>query len=434
QPSPLPPQAASDPEGAGVGSTDPRGAASGGVGVGAESVPARGFGVGGAGVGVDHVSVEGSSLRGAGVCRVVTWGAITEGAGAPSAGPGEPGTGRVAAGGAGSGGGAIGALKSGAAGVGAREASVGVTAAKAAAAGAAVAGGAAGAVAAAAAGAAAAAAAVGATTRAAAAAAAASTSCLWPSGPWSPLPFSSLLPLSFCLRSHLALIASLPTHDTDSYHTYRPVLSRILASLATDPRASLSSVSALTATVTEFAATRCLDYATRVVDAPPTSPLAVRVGSAFGFDALEDRQFELEFLAASSPHLCAMLLAPEGDRDAFDIPTPRTYAEAPSSTDLSLFDRCGSTPFFVLVYVNDLLFATADTVALADVKSELQKRYTCIDLGELRHYLGLQITSDRAAHTITLNQSHMVQQVLQQFGFQFSIAQPSPLAIDHRLT
>ncbi|CAI7771989.1 unnamed protein product [Closterium sp. NIES-54] len=43
---------------------------------------------------------------------------------------------------------------------------------------------------------------------------------------------------------------------------------------------------------------------------------------------------------------------------------------------------------------DDLVFATADTEALTLVKSELHKRHTCIDLGELRSYLGLQITRD----------------------------------------
>ncbi|CAI7855796.1 unnamed protein product [Closterium sp. NIES-53] len=45
---------------------------------------------------------------------------------------------------------------------------------------------------------------------------------------------------------------------------------------------------------------------------------------------LKDRQFELGFLAAAVPHLCAMLLAPEGDPDALDIPIPRNHAEAVS--------------------------------------------------------------------------------------------------------
>ncbi|CAI5482672.1 unnamed protein product [Closterium sp. Yama58-4] len=106
----------------------------------------------------------------------------------------------------------------------------------------------------------------------------------------------------------------------------------------------------------------------------------------------------------------------------------------PSSAYPSLFVRRGRTPFFVLVYVDDLVFATADTVALAEVKSELQKRHTCTDLGELRRYLGLQISRDRAARTITLTQSHMVQQVLQRFGLQHSSPTPTPLAVDHRLT
>ncbi|CAI7902834.1 unnamed protein product, partial [Closterium sp. NIES-53] len=33
-------------------------------------------------------------------------------------------------------------------------------------------------------------------------------------------------------------------------------------------------------------------------------------------------------LAAASPHLVFVLLTPEGDPDALDIPTPRSYAEA----------------------------------------------------------------------------------------------------------
>ncbi|CAI7833307.1 unnamed protein product [Closterium sp. NIES-53] len=91
---------------------------------------------------------------------------------------------------------------------------------------------------------------------------------------------------------------------------------------------------------------------------------------------------------------------------------------APSTVDLTLFLRTDTSlpPFYVLVYVNDLVFATANTEALALVKSELQKRHTCTDLGELSSYLGLQITQDRAQRTITLTQSHMVHQSVQPSG------------------
>ncbi|CAI7894855.1 unnamed protein product [Closterium sp. NIES-54] len=109
---------------------------------------------------------------------------------------------------------------------------------------------------------------------------------------------------------------------------------------------------------------------------------------------------------------------------------------APSTADPSMFLRTDTTlpPFYVLVYVDDLVFATADTEALAHVKSELQKRHTCTDLGELTSYLGLRITRDRAQRTITLTQSHMVQQVLQRFGFTYSSPQSTPLPTGHSLS
>ncbi|CAI7832538.1 unnamed protein product [Closterium sp. NIES-54] len=55
---------------------------------------------------------------------------------------------------------------------------------------------------------------------------------------------------------------------------------------------------------------------------------------------------------------------------------------APSSADPSLFLRTDTTllPFYVLVYIDDLVFATTDTEALALVKAGLQERHTCTDL------------------------------------------------------
>ncbi|CAI7883836.1 unnamed protein product, partial [Closterium sp. NIES-53] len=74
------------------------------------------------------------------------------------------------------------------------------------------------------------------------------------------------------------------------------------------------------------------------------------------------------------------------------------------------------TTLGALVYVDDLFFASADTEALTLVKFELQKRHTRTDLGELRSYVGLQITRDRARRTIILTQSHMVHQSVEPSG------------------
>ncbi|CAI7858192.1 unnamed protein product [Closterium sp. NIES-53] len=58
--------------------------------------------------------------------------------------------------------------------------------------------------------------------------------------------------------------------------------------------------------------------------------LSIKVGGecALSTDVLEDRQEDFQCFAAALPHLVSTLTAPEGDPDAPDIPTPRSYAEA----------------------------------------------------------------------------------------------------------
>ncbi|CAI7913102.1 unnamed protein product [Closterium sp. NIES-54] len=323
-------------------------------------------------------------------------------------------------------------------------------------------------------------------------------------------------------------------HDplSDYLRASHPVISLVLSALVSHPTAPLLSVSAFVTTVAGFTSSYRLDYASHLVSCTAHFPSAWGV-PVFPLEVLEGRQFELGFLAAAVPHLCAMLLAPKGDPNALDIPIPRTYAKAVSgpwasywiatedaemasyrstgtyvdavpptfqcegvdffqtftptlkmttlqvllhiapqrdyelhsldcsraflegslhelgpsgscvnqstacdrlpSAHSSLFIHRGSTPFFVLVYVDDLVFATPGRRALAYVKEELQRRHTSTDLGELQRYLGLQITRDKSARTITLTQSHMVEQILMRFGFPFSKVQPTPLAVDHGL-
>ncbi|CAI7799104.1 unnamed protein product [Closterium sp. NIES-53] len=352
-----------------------------------------------------------------------------------------------------------------------------------------------------------------------------------------------------------------PDPESDSLCAASPTVMRFLATAVTDPSFESNAASALVAELVDFAATCRLDYAAGLIaesESASVCPPSVGGECALGTDVLEDREEEFECFAAALPHLVSMLLAPEGDPDAPDIQTPRSYAEAiegpyssqsqtamdtemaswkstvtyvdevpppganivsgmwifrvkrppgsppvlkaryvargfsqrqgvdffqnfsptPKMTTLrvllhvaaqpdyelhsldfctaflqgsrheeiwlrcppgftgSLFLRTDTTlpPFYVLVYVVDLVFATAGTEALAHVKSELQKRHTCTDLGELTSYLGLRITRDKAHRTITLTQSHTVQQVRQHFGFTYSSPQSSPLPTGHSLS
>ncbi|CAI7892708.1 unnamed protein product [Closterium sp. NIES-54] len=358
----------------------------------------------------------------------------------------------------------------------------------------------------------------------------------------------ALCPSSVPLRVPLpappqSSILEVPDPEFDCARATSPTVSRLLATAVTDPSFESVAASALVSELLEFAAACRLDYATALIaESASASPPSIGGERALGTDVLEDRQEDFESLAAAVPRFASMLLAPEGDPDAPDIPTPLSYAEAimgpyssherqgvdyfqtfsptpkmttlrvllhdadqryyelhslefstaflqgslheeiwlrrppgftgsfpartqwslrrpvyglsqappkwhdtlrstlaalgfaPSTADPSLFLRTDTSlpPFYVLVYVDDLVFATADTEALTLVKSELQKRHG--DLGEQSSYLGLQITRDRARCTITLTQLHMVHQVLQRFGFQFSSPQPSPLSISHSLS
>ncbi|CAI5937782.1 unnamed protein product [Closterium sp. NIES-64] len=379
-----------------------------------------------------------------------------------------------------------------------------------------------------------------------------------------PVPgthWMSLRPSTATLRVPLmsppeSSLPALPDLELDSLRAASPTVTRLLATVVTGPSFESTTASALVTLLVDFAASCRLDYAASLVaESESVCPPSVGGECALGTDVLEDRQEEFQCFVAALPHLVSMLIAPEGDPDALDIPIPRSYAEAiegpyssqwqaamdaemaswkstgtyvdevpppganivsgmwifrvkrppgsppvfkarymttlwvllhiaaqrdyelhsldfstaflqgslheeiwlrrppgftglfppgtqwslrrpvyglrqaplewhdtlrttlaalgfaPSTANPSQFLRTDTSlpPFYILVYVDDLVFATADTAGLAHVKSELQKRHTCTDLGELRSYLGLQITRDRAQRTITLTQSHMVQ-------------------------
>ncbi|CAI7897363.1 unnamed protein product [Closterium sp. NIES-54] len=168
-----------------------------------------------------------------------------------------------------------------------------------------------------------------------------------------------------------------------------PTVARLLATVVTDPLFEYAVASALVAELVDFAAACLLDYIASLVakfesDCPPSV-----WGASRWHDTLRT--------------------------------TLAALGIAPSTTDPSMFRRTDTSlpPFYVLVYIYDLAFTTADTEAMTLVKSELRKRHTCTYLGELRSYLGLQITRDR---------------VLQRFRFRYSSPQSTPLPTGHSLS
>ncbi|CAI7914278.1 unnamed protein product, partial [Closterium sp. NIES-53] len=133
------------------------------------------------------------------------------------------------------------------------------------------------------------------------------------------------VPLPSPPASSLPALADLAS---DSLRTASPTVTRLLATVVTDPSFESTAASALVAELVDFAAHCRLDFATSLV-AKSASVCPPYVGGecALSTDVLEDRQEEFQCFAAALPHLVSTLLAPEGDPDAPDIPTPRSYAE-----------------------------------------------------------------------------------------------------------
>ncbi|CAI7784585.1 unnamed protein product, partial [Closterium sp. NIES-53] len=146
-------------------------------------------------------------------------------------------------------------------------------------------------------------------------------------------------PSSFPLRTPLPPPPESSLHvvldpESDLACLASPTISHLLATAITDPSFESTAASALVAELVDYAAACRLYYAIALVaESESASPLSVGGECALGTGVLEDKQEDLEqedleCLAADVPRFASMLLAAEGDPDAPDIPTSRSYAEA----------------------------------------------------------------------------------------------------------
>ncbi|CAI7769614.1 unnamed protein product [Closterium sp. NIES-54] len=128
-------------------------------------------------------------------------------------------------------------------------------------------------------------------------------------------------------------LPAIPDPGSDLVRAASPTVSRLLATVVTDPSFESIAAFALVAELLDLATACRLNYATALVaESKSASPPSVGGECALGMDVLEDRQEDIECLAAAAPRFASLLLAPEGDPDAPDIPTPCSYAEAITGT------------------------------------------------------------------------------------------------------
>ncbi|CAI7920080.1 unnamed protein product [Closterium sp. NIES-53] len=231
----------------------------------------------------------------------------------------------------------------------------------------------------------------------------------------------SSVPQRIALPSRLA--SSLPDVSNLEFDLVRaasPTVTRLPATVVTDPDFESTAAFALVTELVDFAARRCLDYIASLVtefefsvlrplwgdpDAPeiPT-PRSYAKAIADEYSSYWQIAMDAEMASWKSTgtygslHEEIWLHCPPGFTGSFPAGTqwsfrrpvyglhqaPREWHDtlrttlaaigfAPSSADPSVFLRTDTSrpPFYVLVYIDDLVFATADTEALALVKAEL---------------------------------------------------------------
>jgi hypothetical protein len=89
----------------------------------------------------------------------------------------------------------------------------------------------------------------------------------------------------------------------------------------------------------------------------------------------------------------------------------------------------GQVILLVLVYVNDAVVASKQLKRIEEFKQQLREFFPIKDLGELHHILGIQVTHNREAHTIMLNQTGYICNVLARFGMSGCKPASTPLAV-----
>ena len=72
----------------------------------------------------------------------------------------------------------------------------------------------------------------------------------------------------------------------------------------------------------------------------------------------------------------------------------------------------------MLLYVDVILIFGRSLPPVTALKKSLSARYSLVDLGEAKQYLGMHIERDRDARTIYLNQTRYITNILERFGMQ----------------
>ena len=101
-----------------------------------------------------------------------------------------------------------------------------------------------------------------------------------------------------------------------------------------------------------------------------------------------------------------------------------------SDADPALFTRNDKTGrILMLVYVDDILISAPTVEAIERVKARLTEAFKARDLGEANYYLGINITRDRAAKTIKLSHTRMINDLISKYDLSECRPRDTPISV-----
>ena len=101
-----------------------------------------------------------------------------------------------------------------------------------------------------------------------------------------------------------------------------------------------------------------------------------------------------------------------------------------SNSDHGVYVRCKNDNSIAIIalYVDDLILLTDSMPMMNELKGELKMAFEMMDCGDIHHFLGLCINRDRPNGTLTLDQGHLINQILNRFNM--SDCKPVSMPLD----
>lgn len=100
----------------------------------------------------------------------------------------------------------------------------------------------------------------------------------------------------------------------------------------------------------------------------------------------------------------------------------RATGFTPTTSDPCVYTKGSDNHYIMLtLFVDDLLITGPSEVSVAEVRSMLMEKFAMTDLGDVSQIFGIEVTRNKEAGTIELNQGKYTLSVLARFNMRFPI-------------